>query len=123
MLAVGSVYKADGKVPAYAKQQNSRTINVTLALTPEEAGLLAFAQENGKLQLSLRAPTEQRVHILETATWDSLSQYVLDHQGTRMVVPQPKPVEEKKQEEEQEEEPTQQRGSVQIFRGGRETGF
>ena len=87
VLAIGTNFIAGGQALDYTTQQSSRTLFVTLALDPEESGLITFAQTNGKLQLALRSPTEQQTETLKVASWDSLSEYVSERQGTELIVP------------------------------------
>jgi len=65
----------------YDDQQAAPTLKITLAVAPQEAGLMAFAEKNGKLQLSLRSPTEQNKEKLKTPTWKTLADYVLQNHG------------------------------------------
>lgn len=116
VLAVGTNFREAGNNAVYAAQQKSRSLNVTLAVGPDEAGLISFAQLNGKLQLSLRAPRENRAHLLQVASWDTLSDYLLERQGTRIAVPKLKVV---VQEEEGEYE-DEVESYIQIFSGGKE---
>lgn len=87
VLAVGTNFMPSGNVAAYESQQKSRSLNVTLALEPEEASLLAFSQANGKLQMVLRGVNEKQTEVLQIASWDTLADYVLDRQGTELIVP------------------------------------
>lgn len=87
VLAIGTRFSPAVDASIYATQQNSRSLYITLALDPEEAGLLVFAQSNGRLQLSLRSPNEKDTKILQVASWDALSDFVLERQGTELLVP------------------------------------
>lgn len=119
VLAVGTNFSAVGDMPLYEAQQKSKVLNVTLAVSPEEAGLLTFAQSNGKLQLSLRSAAETEDTILQqVASWDTLADFVLEHQGTELRIPQPKSTIAPGKTEEVEEEEV--KPFIQIFRGGRE---
>jgi len=116
VLAVGTNFKPlENELPSYEAQQATRTLVITLALTPEEAGLIAFSQSNGKLQLSLRGPTDQDTEVLQVASWEELSDFVLEHQGTDLFVPQQqatiKPVTDTQVDD--------VKPFIQIFRGGR----
>ncbi|MCD4780116.1 MAG: Flp pilus assembly protein CpaB [Candidatus Omnitrophica bacterium] len=116
VLAVGTNFQMAGKAPQYEAQSKTRSLNITLALTPEEVGLMSFAQQNGQLQLSLRAPAEKETWNLQVASWESLADFVLEHQGTELMLPkQKKPVITSIDEETEEGKPF-----IQIFRGGRE---
>lgn len=121
VLAVGTNFNPMGEMPPYEIQQKSKTLNVTLAVSPEEAGLLSFAQEKGTFQLSLRSPAETQDNVLqEVASWDALSEFVLRHQGTELRVPdRRRPVSTGGgfDDEKPAEEP---KPFIQIFRGGRE---
>jgi Flp pilus assembly protein CpaB len=66
---------------SYELQQKSPNLAVTFALNPQEASLLTFAQQHGKLQFVLRTPLDNQAYILPAATWDTLSKYVLESQG------------------------------------------
>ena len=118
VLAVGALFKPVGGAELYENRQKSRSVNVTLAVSPEEAGLLAFAESNGKLQLTLRSPTEQDRQLLQVASWDTLSDYILDKQGTDLRVPtESKEEPAEKPEEKKEEKP---KSTIRIFRAGKE---
>jgi Flp pilus assembly protein CpaB len=118
VLAVGSDFDGTASSQVYTEQQTAIKLNVTLALDPQEAALLAFAGDNGSLQLSLRSPQESGTKILEVASWDVLADFLLDTQGTQLIIPVTKPeVEEAKEEPPKEEiKPT-----IQIFKSGEQT--
>jgi len=51
---------------------------ITLALTPQEANLIAFVQEQGKLRLTLRSPADsQVVQPIQPASWETLFRYLM----------------------------------------------
>ena len=121
VLAVGVLFKPAGGTELYENRQKSKSVNVTLAVSPEEAALLTFAETNGKLQLSLRSPTEQDRQLLQVASWDTLADYILDKQGTDLHVPGEQKEEPAapatKSEEKKDEKP---KSTIQIFRAGKE---
>ncbi|OGX37823.1 MAG: Flp pilus assembly protein CpaB [Omnitrophica WOR_2 bacterium RIFCSPHIGHO2_02_FULL_52_10] len=120
VLAVGTNYNPVGQEPAYEAQQQMSALNVTLAVSPEEAGLLSFAEANGDLQLSLRSPIDTEDKILQkVASWDALADFVLEQQGTELLVPKKKAT-IKKSETDKEEKEEEVKPFIQIFRGGRE---
>ncbi len=84
VLAVGTNIQSPG---AYETQQQSSVLTITFAVDPEEAGLLVFAQQNGKLQLALRSVDESEAKILQPANWENLAQYSLDKNGLEITVP------------------------------------
>ena len=119
VLAVGFNFNPMGDIPPYADQQKAKALNVTLAVSPEEAGLLAFAGKHGEFLLSLRSPAETEDKVLQqVASWDALADFVLEHQGTELKVPMRKSTITPGKEEELEEE--EAKPFIQIFRGGRE---
>ncbi|MCX5709653.1 MAG: Flp pilus assembly protein CpaB [Candidatus Omnitrophica bacterium] len=94
ILAVGQ--ETGGTAPAmeqlarYGKQQATESSAlITLALSPKEAGLLSFVQEQGKIRLVLRSPTDAKVEPTQLATWDTLFQYVMPPQQR---ADEPKPI-------------------------------
>jgi pilus assembly protein CpaB len=119
VLAVGTNFNPVGEEPAYETQQQMSALNVTLAVSPEEAGLISFAEINGDLLLSLRSPIETEDKILQkVASWDALADFVLEHQGTELDVPKKKATIQKTETGEVKEEEV--KPFIQIFRGGRE---
>ena len=114
VLAVGTNFQPVGNSLVYQAQQKARSLNVTLALSPEETGLITFTQANGKLQLSLRSPTEQRTQPIQVASWDTLSDYVLARQGTEIKLPS-------EEADIKETDNKEEVGSfVEVYRGGKE---
>ena len=95
---------------AYEEQQQAASLKITVAVDPQEAGLLAFANKNGSLELALRSPDESGQQKVKADTWKTLADYVLTNQGLDIQNPDGgtanKPVEHKP--------------SIQIFRGGKE---
>lgn len=49
---------------------------ITLALGPEEANLLTFVQEQGKIRLVLRSPGDAKIQEVKPASWESLLRYL-----------------------------------------------
>ncbi len=102
ILAVGSNTEAGVKTD----EQRAASLPITLALSPQEAELMSFAQQHGTLQLVLRSPSETESYVLPPATWQSLSQYIKSTQGTdlgvdstsKLVIPE---------------------NPIEVFRGGR----
>ena len=70
VLAVGTNLQATG---GYEQQQAAGALNITLALSPEEAGLMSFMEKNGQLQMVLRAPSETIIEELQKADWQNLA--------------------------------------------------
>lgn len=68
-LPKDSRYKKDTEV--------KESLAITLALNPQEANIIAFAQEQGKIRLILRSPTDVQVQPVAPASWDTVLQYVM----------------------------------------------
>lgn len=113
ILAVGTNFQAPG---GYEQQQQARSLNITFALTPDEASLMAFIEKNGRMQLVLRAPNETETQIIQAASWSSLADYVFEKQGTELIIPRSHAVIEPVATETKEEV----KPMIQIFRGGKE---
>ncbi len=58
---------------------------ITLALGPQEANLIAFVQEQGKMRLTLRSPADANVEPAIPASWDTLFQYIMPQQKSAEV--------------------------------------
>ncbi|MFA4889696.1 MAG: Flp pilus assembly protein CpaB [Candidatus Omnitrophota bacterium] len=50
---------------------------ITFALNPQEANLIAFVQEQGKIRLILRAPGDTQVQPAAPVTWETLFRVVM----------------------------------------------
>ena len=66
---------------AYDDQQAAGFLKITFAVDPQEAGLLAFANKNGILELALRSPNESGRPKVKADTWKTLADYVFKNQG------------------------------------------
>ena len=112
ILGVGTNLQGPGSY----EQQQGRALILTFALTPEEAGLMAFLQRNGNLQLVLRSPSETETQIMQISTWTTLADYVFEKQGTELVIPRSRAsVEPVQQAPKDEVKPF-----IQIYSGGKE---
>jgi pilus assembly protein CpaB len=96
---------------AYDDQQSANALKITFAVDPQEAGLLAFANKNGTLELALRSPDENARQMVKASTWKTLADYVLKNQGLDIKNPDGGDVNNK---------PVDNKPSIQIFRGGKE---
>jgi len=111
ILAVDTNLKASGQ---YDQQSKARSLKLTFALTPEEAGLMSFLQKHGQMQLLLRAPAEDEIELVEIASWTALADYVAEKQGTELVIPRTKAIIEPISTQTKEEV----KPFIQIFEGG-----
>jgi pilus assembly protein CpaB len=96
---------------AYEEQQAETFLKITVAVDPQEAGLLAFANKNGILELALRSPDESGHQKVKADTWKTLADYVLKNQGLDIQDPDGEVGNNK---------PADHKPSIQIFRGGKE---
>lgn len=97
---------------AYDDQQASASLRITVAVDPQEAGLLSFADKNGKLELALRSPDESEHPMVKASTWKTLADYVLKNQGFNIQDPDG--------ENGSSKTPIGNKPNIQIFRGGKE---
>ena len=106
---IGSISKEEtGRYKKEEKREPSPLI--TLALSPQEAHLLAFVQEQGKIRLTLRSPIDSQIQPVQPASWETLFQYVMPSvPSTPEVKPEAKSETEKKPQVPQE--------YVEIYRG------
>jgi len=81
----GGVAASSGR---YSDSASSTTGNIliTLALGPQEANLIAFVQEQGKMRLVMRSPADAKVEPMTPASWDSFFNYVMPKQETAPMV-------------------------------------
>lgn len=95
----------------YDEQQAAPALKITFAVDPQEAGLLAFANRNGKLELALRGPNDNTKQMVKASTWKTLADYILQNQGSALAVPSDEGQPSRKEET---------KPYIQIFRGGKE---
>lgn len=50
---------------------------ITLALTPQEASIMAFVQEQGKIRILMRSPADTKIEPLQPANWDTFFRHVM----------------------------------------------
>ncbi|MFA5157441.1 MAG: Flp pilus assembly protein CpaB [Candidatus Omnitrophota bacterium] len=114
VLAVGQELAAMPEVAAegrYAKKGSKREFSpaITLALSPQEANVLAFVQEQGKIRLSLRSPSDAKIESVQPASWDSLFQYLMPKEELEA---------QARQRQKKPEEPAPEPESyVEVYRG------
>jgi len=80
VLAVGQntrVVSRSGSRYAQAPAASGGGGLITLALGPQEANLIAFVQEQGKIRLTMRSPADAKIEPMAPASWDSLFQYIM----------------------------------------------
>lgn len=68
----------------YGKSETGSSVPlITLALSPQEASLITFVQEQGKIRLVLRSPADSRIEPLQPASWETLFQYLMPQTQTK----------------------------------------
>ena len=82
ILAVGQDTRggmAQEEASRYAskKEENASVGLITLALDPQQASLIAFVQEQGKIRLTLRSPADAQVGPIQPASWETLFKYIM----------------------------------------------
>jgi pilus assembly protein CpaB len=82
VLAVGQELET---YPAQSKETPSGTMIVTLALSPQEANVIAFIEEQGKVRLVLRSPKDRQTQRVEPADWESVLRALLPKEPERQV--------------------------------------
>jgi Flp pilus assembly protein CpaB len=73
LISSGSRYAEKESEPS----NNGGNTLVTLAFLPQEANLVAFVQEQGKLRLVLRSPADAAIEPILPASWDSFFQHIM----------------------------------------------
>lgn len=97
ILAVGQEFTT---VPGAKKEERAVSPTVTVALTPHEANLVAFVQEQSKIRLILRSPGDTQTQPIPPATWETLFRTVMP----QLVEKPPQP-------------PSKPQRKVEIYRG------
>lgn len=105
---------------AYEFQQKENKLKITFAVEPREAGLLSFAEMNGKLELALRAPNEKDHQMLPSATWTTLAEYVLENNGADIQTTESSRISVDEASRSFDEGTEDAQPYIEIYRGGRE---
>lgn len=100
VLAVGQDFSA---IPA-AKKEGQVSPAITFALAPQEANIITFVQEQGRIRLILRSPEDTQIQPATPASWDTVLRTVMP----QAFIEQPK---------EQERLPPPSTKKVEIYRG------
>lgn len=79
VLAVGRDLGAAATELRYRREEDSAGSSplITLAFSPQEANLIAFVTEQGKIRLVLRSPADSRIEPIQPASWETLFQYLM----------------------------------------------
>jgi pilus assembly protein CpaB len=95
VLAVGEKLSAE-EMDMRTKEKESSVVApiITLALSPNEANIIAFVQEQGKIRLILRSPADAQIQAVQPISWDTLFQYfVPPEERGKQTIRQEKPQE------------------------------
>lgn len=76
VLAVGGEFQAAPAKKEQLKGSGTVSQTVTLALTPEEAALLSFAQEQGKIKLALRSTQDTKKEQIKPVDLEVLKRHL-----------------------------------------------
>ena len=101
VLAVGQEFMS---AQGARKDEKAGSVSpaITFALSPQEANLIVFVQEQGKIRLVLRSPGDTQTQQVAPASWDTLF---------RLVMPQAY------QQQEKPVVPVKPKKTVEIYRG------
>jgi pilus assembly protein CpaB len=105
VLAVGQEFTV---IPGSDKKERALSPVITLALSPQEANLVAFAQEQGKIRLILRSPEDTQTQPPVPATWETL---------LRTVMPQAFIEQPKEKEKAQKEIVLPPKKKIEVYHG------
>ncbi|MFH0791224.1 MAG: Flp pilus assembly protein CpaB [Candidatus Omnitrophota bacterium] len=77
VLAVGQETSTEPAAESRAKKEETRESSplITLALSPQEANLISFVQEQGKIRLVMRSPTDAQPSAVQTITAGNLATF------------------------------------------------
>ncbi|MBP7216534.1 MAG: Flp pilus assembly protein CpaB, partial [Candidatus Omnitrophica bacterium] len=95
ILAVGQNLGAQARqVSRYASEEkaaDAASALITVALNPQEANIISFVQDQGKLRLVLRSPSDTQMEQPRPVSWDTVFQYVFppSPEPERYEAPQP----------------------------------
>jgi len=98
VLAIGQEFTS---IPGAKKEEKAVSAVITLALSVQEANLVAFVQEQGRIRLILRSPGDTQVQPVAPASWDTLFRTIMPQAFTQPA---------------QQEAPKPQK-KVEIYRG------
>jgi len=81
----GSAAEQQGR---YAKEEKKGSSGlITLALSPQEASIITFVQEQGKIRLVARNPADSKIEPFQPVSWEALLQYFSPKVAPKIVEP------------------------------------
>lgn len=112
VLSVGTELGAGGEKESSSRRKASEAAPkevsplITLSLNPEEANILAFVKEQGKIQLILRSPGDAQTRPVQPTSWATVLKYLFPQIELEAMGKEPK-----------KEEPEKEIPRVEIIRG------
>ena len=106
------VLSVAGRISSGAAAARSGSVPITFALNPQEAELMSFAQQHGRLQLVLRSSVDTEAYVLPAANWKTLAEYIKSTQGMDIGW------KESKKPESFDIPAEEPKPDIEIFRGG-----
>ena len=99
--------KLEGRYKKEEKKEEKKEASplITLALNPQEANIIAFVQEQGRIRLSLRSPGDSQIQPIQPTSWDTVMQYAMPNMANKAA-----PQETIKAE-------AQAEGYIEVYRG------
>ncbi|MCG8431526.1 MAG: Flp pilus assembly protein CpaB [Candidatus Omnitrophica bacterium] len=72
--------KASSSKPAstYSPRRDQMAL-ITIALTAQEANLMAFVQDQGRLRLTMRSAADSKIEHIQPANWDTFFRHVMPY--------------------------------------------
>lgn len=78
ILAVGQDLNPTPMMGSVARQSGAKDSSlITLALSPRESNIIAFAQEHGKISLALRSPSDSQISMINPVDWEELFHFLM----------------------------------------------
>lgn len=88
---IGTPFQGESRYQRETPGAGEASPLITLALSPQEANLIAFLQEQGKIRLVMRHPTDAKIEPIQQFGWDALFQYLMPPQPTKPTQEEPEP--------------------------------
>jgi Flp pilus assembly protein CpaB len=94
VIAVGQETNATPRITSAARYNKADAKDVsslvTVVLSPQEANIVSFVQEQSKIRLVLRSPADSKQEPVHPINWDTVFQYLMPQPET--VIEEPKPI-------------------------------
>jgi len=80
---IGTLFEEKARYKKEEERKSEPSSLITLALSPQEANLIAFVHEQGKIRLILRSPADSKVEPIQPVSWDTLFQYLMPKEAVK----------------------------------------